>query len=113
VAHTLGQLLRPLRGRCHVNLIPLNPTGSFEGRPTDPSSLKAFVKVLDERHGITATARVRRGIDIDAGCGQLTQARKRQDDKAAAKRLGQAATMAGNSAAPPEASVAGGWGASE
>jgi hypothetical protein len=30
----------------------------------------AFVATL-ERHGVPATVRVRRGIDIDAGCGQL------------------------------------------
>ena len=36
VASKLGQLLRPLRGKCHVNIIPLNPTGGFEGKPGDP-----------------------------------------------------------------------------
>ena len=29
-----------------------------------------FVAVLGD-HGVPATVRVRRGIDIDAGCGQL------------------------------------------
>ena len=29
-----------------------------------------FIEIL-ESHGVSATVRVRRGIDIDAGCGQL------------------------------------------
>ena len=36
VAHELGRLLQPLRGKCHVNIIPLNPTGGFEGKPANP-----------------------------------------------------------------------------
>ena len=67
-AHELGQLLRGLR--CHVNLIPLNPTSGYDGAPTTADSAGEFVEIL-ERHGIPATLRVRRGIDIDAGCGQL------------------------------------------
>jgi 23S rRNA (adenine2503-C2)-methyltransferase len=37
VAHRLGRLLQPLRGKCHVNIIPLNPTGGFEGKPANPT----------------------------------------------------------------------------
>jgi len=65
-AHRLGRLLRGLR--CHVNLIPLNPTAAYDGGPTQQAD--AFVEALAS-HGIPATLRVRRGIDIDAGCGQL------------------------------------------
>ncbi len=68
-AATLGALLEGLH--CHVNLIPLNPTGGYAGQPTDAVAAEAFVAVLAE-HGVPATLRVRRGIDIDAGCGQLT-----------------------------------------
>jgi 23S rRNA (adenine2503-C2)-methyltransferase len=53
-----------------VNLIPLNPTTRYEGAPTALSDAARFVEVL-ERYGVPATVRVRRGIDIDAGCGQL------------------------------------------
>ena len=67
-AHRLGRLLRGLR--CHVNLIPLNPTAGFGGTPSSPEQVQAFVDTLAD-HGIPATVRVRRGIDIDAGCGQL------------------------------------------
>lgn len=64
----LGRLLRGIR--CHVNLIPLNPTGGYAGEPSDPTRVEAFVAALAQ-HGVPATVRVRRGIDIDAGCGQL------------------------------------------
>uniref|UniRef100_A0A7S1DYM6 Radical SAM core domain-containing protein n=1 Tax=Hemiselmis andersenii TaxID=464988 RepID=A0A7S1DYM6_HEMAN len=67
-AHELGALLQGMM--CHVNLIPLNPTSGFDGKPTQAADVKTFVEVLAE-YGVTATPRVRRGIDIDAGCGQL------------------------------------------
>jgi 23S rRNA (adenine2503-C2)-methyltransferase len=67
-AHDLGRLLEGLL--CHVNVIPLNPTGGFDGKPTSKSGVDSFCNVLGE-YGISATPRTRRGIDIDAGCGQL------------------------------------------
>ncbi len=67
-AHQLGTLLAGLPA--HVNLIPLNPTAGFAGQPTKLPDADRFVAVLEE-HGVPATVRVRRGIDIDAGCGQL------------------------------------------
>ncbi len=75
-AERLGALLRGLL--CHVNLIPLNPTGGYGGAPSDPARVEAFQAVL-ARHGISSTVRVRRGIDIQAGCGQLkTEVLRRQ-----------------------------------
>lgn len=70
-ATRLGRLLAGLT--CHVNLIPLNPTGGYGGVPTAVADAQRFVEVLGA-HGIPATVRVRRGIDIDAGCGQLKSA---------------------------------------
>ena len=67
-ARELGKLLQGLL--CHVNLIPLNPTKGFGGRPS--TNANAFIDELAKR-GIPATVRVRRGIDIDAGCGQLAE----------------------------------------
>jgi 23S rRNA (adenine2503-C2)-methyltransferase len=67
-AQRLGRLLGGLT--CHVNLIPLNP---IVGSPSQPSSRKvalAFQREL-ERQRIPTTMRVGRGIDIQAGCGQL------------------------------------------
>lgn len=77
-ADRLGRLLSGLL--CHVNLIPLNPTRGYDGQPTASPDADAFIAAL-ARHGIPATVRVRRGIDIDAGCGQLkseVQRRRRQ-----------------------------------
>jgi 23S rRNA (adenine2503-C2)-methyltransferase len=67
-AKRLAKLLRGLL--CHVNVIPLNPTTGYEGMPSDPERVRRFVKTL-EHNGVPATVRIRRGIDIDAGCGQL------------------------------------------
>jgi len=61
----------------HVNLIPLNPTEGFSGQPSTDEHITEFTETLDRRH-ISYTLRLRRGIDIQAGCGQL-RARKRQE----------------------------------
>ena len=57
---------------CHVNIIPLNPTQRFSGQATTHQRAIAF-KVELERQGIPCTIRLRRGIDIQAGCGQLAE----------------------------------------
>ncbi|MBN1249785.1 MAG: 23S rRNA (adenine(2503)-C(2))-methyltransferase RlmN [Anaerolineae bacterium] len=54
----------------HVNLIPLNPTADYDGQPSSAAAIEAFTEVLDRRH-IPYTLRLRRGGDIQAGCGQL------------------------------------------
>ena len=60
-----------LRGLiCHVNAIPLNPTYGYKGQATTRESALRFKEVL-EQAGIPCTIRMRRGIDIQAGCGQL------------------------------------------
>lgn len=55
---------------CHVNLIPLNPTPGTDLQPSAYDRCVAFQDVL-QRRGILTTLRVRRGIDVQAGCGQL------------------------------------------
>lgn len=55
---------------CHVNIIPLNPTGQFNGKPTTNERAQEFKRIL-EISGVNCTIRLRRGIDIQAGCGQL------------------------------------------
>ncbi len=57
----------------HVNLIPMNPTTNYAGRPSTPEAIAEFTKVLERRH-IPYTTRLRRGLDINAGCGQLRSA---------------------------------------
>ena len=75
-ATRLATLLKGLL--CHVNVIPLNPTAGYEGAPSDPERVGRFVETL-ERLGVPATVRMRRGIDIDAGCGQLKSAAEGQE----------------------------------
>jgi 23S rRNA (adenine2503-C2)-methyltransferase len=67
-ADTLGDLIHDMN--CHVNLIPLNPTHGFDGDASQKKSLESFMQRLTRR-GISCTMRLRRGIKIQAGCGQL------------------------------------------
>ena len=67
-AQKLGQLVQGML--CHVNLIPLNPTKGYGGAPSSRERVEAFQAELS-RYGVSSTVRVRRGIDIQAGCGQL------------------------------------------
>ena len=55
---------------CHVNAIPLNPTQGYKGQATTRERAERFKESL-EQAGIPCTIRMRRGIDIQAGCGQL------------------------------------------
>ena len=65
---------------CHVNVIPLNPTNKYSGQATTHKRAQEFQKVL-AIHGIPCTIRIRRGIDIQAGCGQLaTRAKSSESD---------------------------------
>jgi 23S rRNA (adenine2503-C2)-methyltransferase len=67
-AEKLADLLRGLI--CHVNVIPLNPTAGYGGEKSSRERVQAFQEILENR-GIPCTVRVRRGIEIQAGCGQL------------------------------------------
>jgi 23S rRNA m2A2503 methyltransferase len=64
-------LVRLLAGLpAHVNLIPINPV---EGAPFQPSTRREtvrFARLLEEAD-VPVTVRLRRGLDINAGCGQL------------------------------------------
>ncbi len=67
-AYTLARKVKGLL--CHVNAIPLNPTRGFKGRGTKNDRATIFKETL-EQAGVTCTIRAHRGIDIQAGCGQL------------------------------------------
>jgi 23S rRNA (adenine2503-C2)-methyltransferase len=67
-ARRLASLLKGLN--CHVNAIPLNPTTGYNGKATDRQRAQKFKEAL-EQAGVPCTIRMRRGIDIAAGCGQL------------------------------------------
>jgi 23S rRNA (adenine2503-C2)-methyltransferase len=62
----LAELLDPQIYK--VNLIPYNPTGTYEG--SSRAAIEAFRDALMQR-GLVATVRLTRGRDIAAACGQL------------------------------------------
>jgi len=65
------QLAGVLKGMlCHVNLIPLNPIADYRKQASSRERALDFQAALEE-HGISCTLRLRMGIDIQAGCGQL------------------------------------------
>ncbi|HEY5268755.1 MAG TPA: 23S rRNA (adenine(2503)-C(2))-methyltransferase RlmN [Anaerolineales bacterium] len=67
-AHLLASKLKGVL--CHVNAIPLNPTEGYSGMATTRQRAGEFKEILS-KSGILCTIRLRRGIDIQAGCGQL------------------------------------------
>ena len=81
LAHELGQKLQHLL--CHVNVIPLNPIPDSKFQPTSDADTQRFVEILRE-YGISATVRLRRGIEINAGCGQLQRSQTTGPKKKAA-----------------------------
>ena len=72
-ARELGELIKEYEippYLCHINVIPLNPT-NYKGAASNKQAVDKFCKVLVDEYRISCTPRVRRGIDIEAGCGQL------------------------------------------
>jgi len=70
-AQRLGKLLQGMEA--HLNIIPLNPTGGYDGKPSEAG--RRFQKEI-RNAGIPCTFRQRRGIDVAAGCGMLKAERK-------------------------------------
>lgn len=68
-AHKLAALLRGMDA--HVNLIPLNPTEGFAGQAPREENVRTFQQIIQDA-GLPSTVRQRRGIDVAAGCGQLS-----------------------------------------
>jgi 23S rRNA (adenine2503-C2)-methyltransferase len=62
---------------CHINLIPLNPTPDSPWSGSPDERVDAFRDRLIAA-GLPTTVRLRRGIDIAAGCGQLHTAQAHQ-----------------------------------
>ena len=67
-AQAVGRLLQGMAA--HVNLIPLNPTVGYDGEPSRGTAVQQFQAILSQ-YDLPSTVRQRRGIDINAGCGQL------------------------------------------
>ncbi len=68
LAIELANLLRGLN--CFVNIIPVNPAEHTDFIPPPKAKVQHFSDML-ARHHVANTVRMRRGSDIDAGCGQL------------------------------------------
>ena len=65
------ELAQKLRGfQTHVNLIPYNPISEVDYQRPKPHRIKDFTDIL-ERENIAVSVRYSRGLEADAGCGQL------------------------------------------
>lgn len=60
----MGRFLQPLKGMCHVNIIPLNPTAGYDGGPSMAEAVEEFVSVL-ARYGVPATPRCVFCVGVD------------------------------------------------
>ena len=67
-AARLAEILRGMQ--CHVNLIPLNEVKERSLKGVSEETVRAFMKVLEDRH-ISVTRRREMGDDIEGACGQL------------------------------------------
>jgi len=67
-AREVASLIRGLLA--HVNLIPLNPIPDSPLKRSSDRRVRNFAKALEEA-GIPVTIRDSRGVEIQAGCGQL------------------------------------------
>lgn len=64
-------LARILKGlNCKINLIPYNPVHGVDFKTPTPAEVKNFTGALIKNH-IKAIPRLRKGQDINSGCGQL------------------------------------------
>ncbi len=68
LAAELAELLRGMLA--HVNLIPLNPVAGSPFQPSSAEAVRTFADILRAQR-IPVTLRLRRGVEIGAGCGQL------------------------------------------
>ena len=67
-ARQLVKLMRTLPSK--VNLIPFNPFPGTRFERSEPTTIAAFQRILNDA-GLVAPVRRTRGDDIDAACGQL------------------------------------------
>lgn len=74
-AEALAKLLQGLL--CHVNLIPVNSIG-LDIQASNKHAVQNFQRIL-ELHGIPCSVRLGRGIEIQAGCGQLASRHKNKE----------------------------------
>ncbi len=68
----------------HVNLITLNHIAESPFQPSTRETVAEFLRILTQR-GVNATLRRRLGYDIDASCGLLRQAYRKEHDPVASE----------------------------
>ena len=67
----LADLLKDIRHRVYVNLIPYNPVYEYSGyQRSEKETVLLFYDVL-KKTGVNCKIRQEHGTDIDAACGQL------------------------------------------
>ena len=65
------ELVKLLEGLpCKINLIPCNSIPTLSYKSSSPETIEAFRHIL-RKAGFNIITRKRRGVDIDAACGQL------------------------------------------
>lgn len=70
-AKELADLLKEIKHKVYVNLIPYNPVYEYKGyQRSEMETLLLFYDVL-KKNGINCKIRQEHGTDIDAACGQL------------------------------------------
>lgn len=80
-----AEVAERLRGLlCHVNLIPWNPVPNRRWRRSAATAVEAYREVLAEA-GIATTVRDSRGVEIQAGCGQLRSRHEAEDPSSATR----------------------------
>jgi 23S rRNA (adenine2503-C2)-methyltransferase len=67
-ARQLVKLLSSVKVK--FNLIPYNPTGLFDAKPSSEKAINDFALLLKAK-GFIVTVRRSRGVDIEGGCGQF------------------------------------------
>jgi 23S rRNA (adenine2503-C2)-methyltransferase len=72
LASELADLLKPLGGAAHVNLIPWNPFREGRFVRSEGPDADHFASIVRQA-GVNATIRYSKGLDISAACGQLRE----------------------------------------
>jgi len=68
-AESLCKLIKPFKS--NVNLIEYNPHPHCELKPSSLKTIENFKQILTD-HGIETATRLKKGVKIQAACGQLT-----------------------------------------
>jgi len=85
-----------------VNLIPYNPVPELNFRTPSPARVRRFVEILREA-GLNVRVRFRKGVRIDAACGQLRRRLAGSSTEASSSEPGKPELTGGESSLAGEA----------